>query len=429
MDQLAPEIISNIISHLLPENYFLSGKYYDESKPLPRALSHLAALSRHWQPLIEAVTFRELRFTSESLFYAIENGILSPWRLSYIRRLDYSLPINDDLPPPVDHAEVDSGFIPLLQLLAQIPLEEEPLLDLAIRVPYPLKFLNGPNYLSQLKDHVQDNFANIQSSLPELPMVQGFFWSNNLDRFCYSAHSICLMAHTMPRLRSLGLNLWSHRTADDLIQERNALAQSLAGLPSSIDWFSLEFSSLRTLVNKEAVSAAPTEDLLSRELRRFSQRVGLKDFSYEGSIESTIFWPSESDTDEDPYWPSLKSFVLEPSDVSPSGKRLVVHRPYRSADNAVDWRRMYPDDEVMNEFFLAAARCVARMPKAEYLSIDVKDSWYTTLAFCTQFPEDPCLTISGGGGPKIYEETVEEWRKTAGVHNLEFTIEVEEEKD
>ncbi|KAF4337496.1 hypothetical protein FBEOM_8594 [Fusarium beomiforme] len=371
MDHLAPEIISNIISHLLPEEYFLSGKYYDESQPLPRAVSYLAALNRHWHPFIEAVTFRELKLNSESLFYAIENGILNPRRLSYVRRIDYSFPSNDDpaLPLPVENPEVDSGFVPLLKLLAQIPLEEEPLLDLAIRIPW--KPFQAPGFLSQLKDHVQDNFANIQSKL----------------------------------------------------------AQSLAGLPSSIDNFSLDFSSARTSPKEEPMYAAPNEDLLSRELHRFSQRVGLKDFSYQGSIESTIFWPSESDTAEDPYWPSLKSFVLEPHDVSPSGKRLVVHKPYRSANNAMDWRRMYPDDEVMNEFYLAAARCAARMPKVEYLSVDLEDSWFTTMGFCTQFPEEPCLTFSGGGGPKIYEETVEEWRKTAGVLNVEFLMEAEEELD
>ncbi|KAG7415070.1 hypothetical protein Forpe1208_v005609 [Fusarium oxysporum f. sp. rapae] len=181
------------------------------------------------------------------------------------------------------------------------------------------------------------------------------------------------------------------------------------------------------------MSSAPTEeDILSRELCRFSQREGLKDFSFEGSIEPTIFWPSESDTAEEPHWPSLKAFGLTPHEISPSGKRLLVHKPWRSADNAADWRRMYPVDDVVNEYFVAAARCVSRMPKAEYLSIELKDSWYTSLVFCTGYPDspdEPVLRLSGGGGSTILEETEKEWRKTVEIHNLEFSMEVDEEQD
>lgn len=171
------------------------------------------------------------------------------------------------------------------------------------------------------------------------------------------------------------------------------------------------------------MSSAPTEeDVLSRELCRFSQREGLEDFSFEGSIEPTIFWPSKSDTAEEPRWPSLKAFGLTPHEVSPSGKRLVFHQS----------RRMYPIDDVVNEYFVAAARCVSRMPKAEYLSIELKDTWYPTFVFCTGYPHDPdepILRLSGGGGSAISEETEKEWRKTVEIHNLEFSMEVDEEQD
>lgn len=178
------------------------------------------------------------------------------------------------------------------------------------------------------------------------------------------------------------------------------------------------------------MSLAPTEeDILSRELCKFSQREGLKDFSFSGSIEPTIFWPPESDVAEEPHWPSLKAFELTPSDISPSGKRLVVRNVWRSPDS---WHPMYPVDDVANEYFAAAARCVSRMPKAEYLSVELKDSWSTTLVFCTGYPNDPdepILRLSGGGGAKISDETEKEWRKTAEFHNLKFSMEVDEEEN
>ncbi|KAI7771642.1 hypothetical protein LZL87_005918 [Fusarium oxysporum] len=403
MDRLAPEIISSIISHLIPYEYFSPAKFYDETRPPIRCLAQLAALCRRWQPLIEEASFRELKLNAESVSYAIENNILTPRRLSYIRRLDYSFPPLDEAHPPTVGPEIDTGFLPLLQLLSQIPLQEEPLVDLLVSVPWG--FPRGPKYLSKLEDSVKDNFEDLNPCLPEVPMINHFWFSSGLDRFFYSPRSICLIAE---------------------------LARSLHGLPSSIHLFDLNYYVRPTLL-KDAMSSAPTEeDILSRELCRFSQREGLKDFSFEGSIEPTIFWPSESDTAEEPHWPSLKAFGLTPHEISPSGKRLLVHKPWRSADNAADWRRMYPVDDVVNEYFVAAARCVSRMPKAEYLSIELKDSWYTSLVFCTGYPDspdEPVLRLSGGGGSTILEETEKEWRKTVEIHNLEFSMEVDEEQD
>ncbi|KAL7759392.1 hypothetical protein ACKLNR_009482 [Fusarium oxysporum f. sp. zingiberi] len=430
MDRLAPEIISNIISHLVPYEYFSPAKFYDETRPPIRCLAHLAAICRRWQPLIEEASFREVKLNSESVSYAIENSILTPRRLSYIRRLDYSFPSPDEAHPPTVGPELDTGFLPLLQLLAQIPLQEEPLVELLVSVPSV--FPRGPKYLSKLEDHVQDNFEDLNPCLPEVPMINHFWFSSGFDRFFYSPRSICLIAGTMSRLRSLALRLVSERGPNNVVNERNELARSLHGLPSSIHRFDLDYQVRPTLLKDAMSSALTEEDILSRELCRFSQREGLKDFSFEGSIEPTIFWPSKSDTAEEPHWPSLKAFGLTPHEISPSGKRLLVHKPWRSADNAADWRRMYPIDDVVNEYFVVAARCVSRMPKAEYLSIELKDSWYTSLVFCTGYPDDPdepVLRLSGGGGSTIFEETEKEWRKTVGIHNLEFSMEVDEEQD
>ncbi|KAF4949017.1 hypothetical protein FGADI_9302 [Fusarium gaditjirri] len=409
MERLAPEIISNIISHLVPDEYFSPAKFYNETRPPLRCLAHLAALCHRWQPLVEDATFRELKLNSESVSYAIENNFLTPRRLSYIRRVDYSFPPPDEAHPPTVGPEVDTGFLLLLQLLAQVPLQEEPLIDLRVTVPW-----GRPDYLSKLQDHVQDNFEDLNPSLPEIPMVKHlWFHSGGND----VAPEITCSAFNVPK-------------QTEQCGEREKW--SLHGLPSSIHEFDLSYYVNPTLL-MDAIPAAPTEeDILSRELCRFSQREGLKDFSFQGSTEPTIFWPSKSDTAEDPHWPSLKAFNLTPERVSPSGRSLVVRKPWRPADNAADWGRVYLVDDVVNEYFVAAARCVSRMPKAEYLSIELKDSWYQTLVFCTGYPDDPdepILRLSGGGGASIFEETEKEWRKAVEIHNLKFSMEVDEELD
>jgi hypothetical protein len=106
---------------------------------------------------------------------------------------------------------------------------------------------------------------------------------------------------------------------------------------------------------------------------------------------------------------------------------LCAGEPLKNAKRA-SWDRIYAPKGIMNDFFQAAAKCSACMPKAEYNSLDFNDKWYTSLAFCTVFPEDPCLKINGKPGLEIDVETVEEWRKTAGIHNLVFKMRVGEDE-
>ncbi|KAF5563709.1 hypothetical protein FPANT_14210, partial [Fusarium pseudoanthophilum] len=218
MDRLAPEIISNIIKHLVPDEYFSPAKFYDETRPPIHCLAPLAALSHRWQPLIEEASFRELKLNAESVLHAIENNILTPRRLSYLRRVDYSFPPPDEEHPPTVGPEVDTGFLPLLKLLAQIPLQEEPLVDLNVTVPWAKR---GPSYLSKLEDHVEDNFEELTPCLPEVPMIRSFYLCRGFDRFFYSPRSFCLIAGTMPRLGSLTLRLMSERAPEIVLKERN----------------------------------------------------------------------------------------------------------------------------------------------------------------------------------------------------------------
>ncbi|KAF4442839.1 hypothetical protein F53441_11629 [Fusarium austroafricanum] len=430
MDQLAPEIISNIISYLVPkrDSCFSDDSIITEGPPL----APLATLCRQWLPLVEEVLFRELRLCSDTL--SADSDILTPTRLSYLRQLDliFKIPNCPSCPIPDEKwnpPEFDSVVVQLFSLLAKIPLRDEPLLALCFKIPPPQSSdkCAHDHFKTGLLDQTQSGASKAQSHLPELPMVRFFAIHNSYRRFVYSPRSFCLMASKMIRVRELDLGLCYFEKVSPLMEQRNELAQVLGNLPSSIYWFALAFRQYGP--NTDSVPAQGEEDMLTREIRRFSQRKGLKDFSFEGSVESTVFWPPDSDTTEARSWPGLKSFIVKPYDISPSGKRLVIRKGWRDAPGAADVRKKYPEVGPMNEFFLAGARCVAHMPKAEYFSIELDDSWYTNLSFCTQFPEDPCLSVmgTGGGGLSLYKETVEEWRKTVGIHNLDFCMQVEDE--
>ncbi|KAM0563112.1 hypothetical protein ACHAPJ_001962 [Fusarium lateritium] len=255
------------------------------------------------------------------------------------------------------------------------------------------------------------------------------------------------MASKMPRLREVELRLSDNEKVDPWarIQQRNGLAHSLGDLPASIQLFFLDF--LRDIpIDHDFIP--PTiipqdeEDCLSQALRQFSQREGLKDFHFQGSIESTIFWPPEgSSATETLHWPSLKSFVVHPHSVLPSGKWLAIAPDTTVPEGTIvnssgvpgeDIHRQYrdfPHYPLMNDFFSAAARCVARMPKAEFCSVMFHDAWLTSLDFCTEFPEDPCLKVTGRSDPVLDKKMLSLWQELAEARGIAFRLQIMEDED
>jgi hypothetical protein len=69
------------------------------------------------------------------------------------------------------------------------------------------------------------------------------------------------------------------------------------------------------------------------------------------------------------------------------------------------------------------------MPKAKDNYIYFDDTWDTYFTYCTMFPGDPCVIINGELDVELDEETVDEWRKTAEVNNLDLQIQIEEAKE
>ncbi|KAM0493617.1 hypothetical protein ACHAP8_009059 [Fusarium lateritium] len=378
MDRLAPEIICNIISRL-----------YDEGEPLDpdNRIAPLAVLCRHWQPLVEAQTFRHLRL-DETFRFPIMGSPLTPTRLSYIRKLVYILPPgNFDMPArtPFDRRPKTDFTSMILQILfyqlAKTPLIQEPLLNLELVTPVFGDFLRGCPHGLDVGVTLPD--------LPELPMVRSLMISNGSCGIEPSPRSIFYIASKMPRLREFS----------------GVLTSTSSSISQRIGFLTMQDG----------------EDILTRELRRFSQREGLKDFAFHGCVEPSIFWPPASDASDPRHWPTLKSFILGMYDVQ-GLTCLRANEPLSNQEDEEHWDRVYAHGGLMNEFYQAAAKCSACMPRAEYNSIDFNDDWGTSLAFCTVDPEDPCLTLIGKTDIEIEEETVREWRKAADARDLVFKV-------
>ncbi|GKU03016.1 hypothetical protein FLAG1_05043 [Fusarium langsethiae] len=423
MDRLAPEIISNIISHFYP------GGCRDQGRRIA-PLAPLAVLCRHWQPLVEAETFRHLRLDGESFHFIAQNRVLTPRRLSYLRKLVYEFPCRHDFPTRFDQwykngPAFDLVVKMLFYQLAEIPLGQEPLLDLELIIPPFDEHHHVPS-----KDYGYQPGPVIKFTLPDLPslpMVRSLEITNSSFDIDPSPRIFMYMASKMPQLREFTAALSPSELRASLIHQRVELAQSLSELPTSIHNFSLKYHQHHRLPDGLLVMQSG-EDILTRELRRFTQREGLKDFTFYGCVEPSIFWPPASDISDPRHWPTLKSLVLNMDRVQELAC-LRAKEPFSKARNVKNWDRVYAHGGLMNEFYRAAAKCSACMPKTEYNSIDFNDKWSTSLAFCTVFPEDPCLKLNGKPDLEIEDETVDEWRKAAGAHNLVFKVRLGEDGD
>lgn len=407
MDRLPAEIISNIVHHV------------EEG-----SLAPLSVLCRRWQPIVEAKIYRELHISYElpggsPLSYeAIRNhshktltNNLTPTRLSYIRQLHVVTTRYE-----LDLAAQSTDIIrQLFDLLTRVPHNQEPLLSL---------YFNLRGDFRQPASWSSYSVESPPDGLPELPMVRSFQLRNYTERMGFSPRGLLYMASKMTRLRELNVTTFDFKSAHQKVE----LARSITKLPTSISKFSLQYRSSRYRQEDEPEGLLVTEDgesILTRELRRFSQREGLKVFSFSGCTELSIFWPPDSATSEPRHWPTLETFQIH----FYYPQHLASLHATEFPDAAQD-----PDDSdgivaykgIMNASARVLAKCSACMPKAKFNYIYFGDTWNTYFTYRTMFPGDPCVIINGELDVELDEETVGEWRKTAEVHNLDLQIQIEE---
>ncbi|KAM0425811.1 hypothetical protein ACHAPT_009062 [Fusarium lateritium] len=233
------------------------------------------------------------------------------------------------------------------------------------------------------------------------------------------------------------------------IRQRTAFAHTLHLLPRSIQHFRLEYVREpprdRTFQPPSIVPPGATGDILSRELCRFSQIDGLKDFLVNASVDSTILWPESQDPETKPAWPTLEWFHLELNDLLPSGEWIDMRDPEGDDELMTDSiADEYLESEIPGEeyetrfectynprhfepFALATARAAGHMPKIMDLSFGYYSSAFMGVGFVTNARKEPCLVLMGDSNPpEPSEETMDAWRNAVKVHGLEWNVQFAE---
>ncbi|KAF5648089.1 atp-dependent dna helicase [Fusarium sp. NRRL 52700] len=190
-------------------------------------------------------------------------------------------------------------------------------------------------------------------------------------------------------------------------------------------------------------------DILSQELRRLSQRPGLKEFLVKASVDTTIFWPSSQDMERKPTWPTLELLRIAINDVLPSGEWVEIRDPEDSDDELADdigederlesvvpgeehGRRFNPifNPVHFDQFALAIARAASQMPMIEEVYLNYQGCAPMSIRFVTrncftwEGKKKPHLEFSGDTASIMYPstETMEAWRGTLALHNLEWNV-------
>ncbi|RSL65541.1 hypothetical protein CEP53_003649 [Fusarium sp. AF-6] len=199
-------------------------------------------------------------------------------------------------------------------------------------------------------------------------------------------------------------------------------------------------------VREPPASIVPSDadsDILSQELRRFSQRDGLQEFFVNASVDSNILWPeSQHPESEPPTWPSLSKFHVELNAVLPSGEWIRMRDPEAEEDEFhgnFDWDDA-PYNEIPGEeyekrfdctynpihferFALATARAASKMPKIEGLYVTHHSMSAMGVGFVTKhLKESYCLEFTGDPHPEPSEEIMDAWRNVVDLHGMEWNV-------
>jgi hypothetical protein len=101
----------------------------------------------------------------------------------------------------------------LFNILAQIPLEKEPLVDLYLMIPDSIS-------IEKCVDSNTGALSIAQLPLHELPMIRYLESQNNFEREPFPVDRIIYMASRMTRLREVNLSLSPHKLTSSPVQKR-----------------------------------------------------------------------------------------------------------------------------------------------------------------------------------------------------------------
>ncbi|KAF4945137.1 hypothetical protein FSARC_14503 [Fusarium sarcochroum] len=175
------------------------------------------------------------------------------------------------------------------------------------------------------------------------------------------------------------------------------------------------------------VPANATGDILSQEIRHFLQRDGLKVVWIDASVDSTIFWPKPQNSETTTTWPTLEEVHIELNAVLPSGERIEILDIDADEEDQQVYENIAEDEmfdiEVLGEEYARSFESTYNPVHFErgYVSMGIgftiedRHTW--------KHKTSPFLEFAGCKGPEPSEETMDAWRRTLDLHELEWNDE------
>ncbi|SPQ21982.1 2590eedb-3c64-45a5-97ad-ac6fab2e734d [Thermothielavioides terrestris] len=412
MDRLPEEIIAMIITHLAadPPNHHHHGNP-GAAPPRTTGLAAYAAVSRRWQPRIEALTFAHITLTPARLASPLAARALTPDRVRRLVRsiyLEVLLPpydeaarrrVEDDAERAANDAVFTDAVLRLFALLAAAGAGEDYRpkihLSMAARCESDMEDWEGrhrrrpvsptaprdlferryeSSYLDLRLAMPGQSAGSEAEALPEVHCILGFgvqrIDSPLLHYRHFAPRALCLMASRMSGLEQVYWVLRDKEKRDVELRKklRADFADSLQALPSTLRSFHLMYGGPapkdhffeRPSILDEADQDG--HDKLSLALHKLSQR--LFEFHLTADVGPEIFWPSGSaelddgDSPSPPYWPNMMYYGINPGAISPSGRWRFRHRTDSFGDDSdhvvesdvSDSSDVAPGDEIHRAF-------------------------------------------------------------------------------
>ncbi|KAI8689423.1 hypothetical protein NCS56_00205800 [Fusarium sp. Ph1] len=463
MDNLPPELLRRILLYLITE-WDLIHEVHDS---VPKtSLAAYATISRKWQSIVEPFTFRHLFLSPMRLDVAEAYSYLTPPRLAHLRHVRFriefpahDLHVSTNPEDYDDQIAFNKAVRQVLGLLERAPRRDIPLISLRLLIwPSREHCIPWVGYAPEEEDKVFSGKlrktylelpADWHRNIQDLSEISFFRVQLESHALVFAPASINMMASKMTRLKKVEWWLCDGEKIDTelRIRQRTEFAYTLKLLPKSIETFRLEYirkpPTDKTFQPQGIVPPDATNDILSRELCHFSQRDGLKEFSVDASVDSSILWPESHHTgSEPPTWPNLYWFHVELNDVLPSGEWIDIRDPEAEegrfsgnwdmddgpesevpGDEYEKWFQCIHNPIHFERFALATARAASHMPKIRGIYVTHHSMAAMGVGFVTtDLEKSCCLEFTGEPPPEPSEEIMDAWRKVVDLHDMEWNV-------